>query len=226
MIRDQLLLKPYRDNGSLVQAWDARHLLQGVAVWGSINHPTELDAGWTIELALPWRMLAECANRSVPPREGDVWRLNLSRLDWEVEENQDRNGYEKIEGAEAVNWVWSSHGIPDMHLPERWGYVQFTTTNVGAGPVSFALPPEEPARRILRAIYDLQRQFREKHGAYTTNLDSLGLEYQVIPDFLWPPDIHVTPNQFEASLEELIDLQSDGRLNSWRIRQDSKLWKD
>jgi hypothetical protein len=44
--------------------------------------------------------------------------------------------------------------------------------------------------------------------------------------FLWPPVVQVTDHQFEAQLEEVIDLDEDGAISRWLIRQDSRLWRD
>ena len=221
-VQDLLLLKPYRDRGTYVQAWDITGLDAAVQVWGTLNDAQDTDLGWSVELALPWPVLGECANRPSPPRDGDTWRLNLSRLAWTVEIAG--GGY--IRGADAQTWVWSPMEAADMHLPEEWGFVQFSSRRAGAEPQEFRPPPEREARRILRAIYHMQRQYRERHGHFSVDLDSLGLEYQILRNFLWPPRIDVTPTQFEASLEELVDLHGDGELNHWRIRQDSRIWKE
>ena len=38
--------------------------------------------GWTAELALPWQGLELLADgRSLPPNEGDVWRIDCSRFE-------------------------------------------------------------------------------------------------------------------------------------------------
>ena len=144
------------------------------------------DLGWSVELALPWAVLAECANRPPPPRDRDTWRVNLSRLHWTLESEADR--YIKAEDAEAVAWVWSPQGAVDMHLPEMWGFVQFSSQRAGQQETVFQAQPEKEAVRILRSIYDMQRIFLDRHGRYSTDLDSLGLEYQILRDFLWPPD--------------------------------------
>jgi hypothetical protein len=221
---DLLLLKPYRDGGLSVNSWNIKGLKSAVQVWGSIGNPLDTDAGWSVELAFPWAVLKECANRPTPPRDGDHWRVNFSRLQWEVEIDQE--SYIKVEGASVDNWVWSPQNVVNIHYPERWGFVQFSTGGVGQSEAAFQLPPEEEAKKVLRSIYHQQRQFRERHGHYTTSLDSLGLEYQIMQDFLWPPRLQVTDHLFEASFEEVVDLHQDGRISHWFIRQDSKTWKD
>ena len=102
--------------------WDIPGLKHAVQVRGSLNWPEDVDEGWTVEVAFPWEALAEHAGDiSVPPRPGDVWRVNFSRV-------------QRIRGSSATdcdNWVWSPQGVVEMHIPDRWGYVEFTEVVAG-----------------------------------------------------------------------------------------------
>ena len=44
--------------------------------------PKTIDRGWTVEIAIPWGVLAEAAGRPAPPDPGDRWRINFSRVQW------------------------------------------------------------------------------------------------------------------------------------------------
>ena len=113
-----------------------------VHINGTLNNHNDTDASWSVEFAIPWKVLAEFAHRPVPPRDGDQWRVNFSRVEWrhEIVEGQ----YHKVPKGREDNWVWSPQGVVDMHRPERWGYVQFSTAPPGqatyrpdpAGPAS------------------------------------------------------------------------------------------
>jgi hypothetical protein len=95
-----------------------------VAIDGTINDDTDRDRGWTVELALPWKgfeWLARAENRSLPPKDGDVWRVDFSRF----------NTYKEAPPAkDSGGWVWTRHGIWDSHIPELFVHVQFTTADV------------------------------------------------------------------------------------------------
>ena len=221
---DLFLLKPYRDGGPYMNAWDIAGLQTAVAVWGTINDSSDEDQGWSVEMALPWAVLKEATRAQAPPLDGDQWRINFSRVQWSLE--HDSGSYVKVEGQSPDNWVWSPQGLIDMHFPEKWGYVQFADGVVGRQEVPFIESPTEEARRLLRGIYYRQRRFRQEHGHYTADLDSLALPHQVLRHFLWPPVVQVTDHQFEAQLEEVIDLDEDGAISRWLIRQDSRLWRD
>jgi hypothetical protein len=69
------------------------------------------------------------AGTACPPKSGDEWRVNFSRVEWEFDRVQD--GYIKKEGVPCDNWVWSPQGVVNMHVPEMWGYVDFSDTVVG-----------------------------------------------------------------------------------------------
>ncbi|MBN9120228.1 MAG: hypothetical protein J0I06_13880, partial [Planctomycetes bacterium] len=47
------------------------------------------------------------------------------------------------------NWVWSPQGVVDMHRPETWGYLQFSTQPPGGEPVAFRPDHAYPAKRRL-----------------------------------------------------------------------------
>jgi len=221
---DLLLAKPYRNGGPYINAWHIDSLSTAVKVWGSINDPTDVDQGWSVEIALPWSVLRQADKSRRNPLAGRVWRVNFSRVQWalEVEDGE----YVKVEGRSEDNWVWSPQGLVNMHFPEQWGFVLFADEEVGGRSVPFVKPPEEEAKKALRAIYYRQRRFRAEHGHFTTSLDSLGIENPILHNFLWPPSVQVTDHLFEASLEEVIDLDEDGEISRWSIAQDGRTWQD
>ena len=98
---------------------------------------------WSVEFAIPWKALAEFAHRPAPPLDGDQWRVNFSRVEWRHEVVDGK--YRKVPNTPEDNWVWSPQGAIDMHRPEHWGYVQFSTAAPGQAayrptrPVPFAI---------------------------------------------------------------------------------------
>ena len=54
-----------------------------VHVDGTINKHDDVDEGWTAEIAIPWQGLKHLADgRSLPAKDGDVWRMDVSRFQW------------------------------------------------------------------------------------------------------------------------------------------------
>src|SRR5262249_22986691 len=79
---DLFLKKPYKDGGPALNEWEIPGLKTAVQIKGTLNDPADCDEGWTVELAFPWKVLAEYAHRRTPPGEGDYWRVNFSRVEW------------------------------------------------------------------------------------------------------------------------------------------------
>lgn len=215
---DLLLTMPYKDGGKAIDAWEIAGLKTAVHVNGTINDPSDTDKGWTIEIAWPWEGLRQIANCPVPPRDGDQWRINFSRveLDFEITDGK----YRKKNKPEQ-NWVWSPQGAINMHMPERWGYLQFSTAPVG----SAKLRPDlaGPARELLHRIYYSQHEYRKQHGKYASSLDALGLNRLTHDSLAGPAKLEATSNWFEASVPVKMP---DGKTRTWRIRADSRVWSD
>lgn len=104
--------------------WDFLGLQNAVYVEGTLNWHLDKDKGWSGEIAFPWKGWEELATgvRSIPPREGDIWRVGCSR----VEHGRDAEG-RIIWGRD---WSIAQHGKVQMHVPHRWPYVFFSTKTV------------------------------------------------------------------------------------------------
>jgi hypothetical protein len=206
---DLFLPRPYKDDGKAMNAWEIQGLKSAVFVDGTLNDPRDTDRGWSVELALPWRVLGEQARRPAPPVEGDQWRVNFSRVQWPFETSGGR--YQKPKGAREDNWVWSPQHVVDMHRPETWGYVQFTSRPPGE--VTFTPDPAWPARAWLHRAYYAQREYRRAHGRWAASIDELKLD--ALPEGLADPEVRVAGSLFELS----VTVKGSGQ--RWRIRQDS-----
>jgi hypothetical protein len=99
--------------------WDFPGLRTAVHVDGVVNRRDRTDRGWTAELAFPWKGMALLADgRPLPPRHGDVWRIDCSRF-----EKTGRGG-EALDP--CAGWTWNRHGHYDSHIPEVFPYVTFS----------------------------------------------------------------------------------------------------
>src|SRR5262249_4318836 len=159
----------YRAGGRAINGWEIIGLKSAVHLDGTLNDPSDTDRGWTVEIAWPWKGLKELTSVSVPPRDGDQWRINFSRVEWDM--NVVDGEYQKIKGRPEHNWVWSPQGVIDMHRPERWGYVQFNDAKPGS--VAFRPDPDRVVRDQLHRIWEAQRTHREKASAFAPSLEEL-----------------------------------------------------
>jgi hypothetical protein len=215
---DLLLSRPYKDGGKAVDGWEIPGLRTAVFVDGTLNNPADKDHGWSVEIAFPWKALGELAYKPVPPVEGDQWRVNFSRVEWQTEVVGGK--YRNVPDRPEYNWVWSPQGVVDMHRPETWGYVQFTSAPVGQ--VIFQPDPAGSARHLLHAIYYAQQDYRTNHGRWARTLAELGFSSRGSAS-LSPARLETTSNLFEAT----IDLRSPGgATQAWHIRQDGRIWAE
>ncbi len=126
---DLYLPKAYNKGGKADHDWDFIGIQHAVQVDGTLNCAQTVDHGWTVEVAIPWTAMVEHAGTDCPPKPGDTWRVNFSRVEWPSDKVQ--GGYVKKDNARCENWVWSPQGEINMHIPEMWGLVDFSGTTVG-----------------------------------------------------------------------------------------------
>ncbi len=214
---DLLLLKPYRDQGRVaVDSWDIQGLITKVHLNGTLNDPTDIDKNWSVEIAIPWNVLEECAPSKIP-KDGDQWRVNFSRVHWD--RKIENNTYVKLEQRE-YNWVWSPQGLIAMHYPEMWGFVQFSDAAVGSNRSKFKWDTIEDAKWILRQLYYQQKRFKENENRFTDDVPVLFHEPLPVDPFIWPPKIILTSTGYEASL---FNPKTNEKV---LIREDGKTWKE
>jgi hypothetical protein len=119
---DLFLDKPYKQGGKADNSWEMPGYKSAIAIDGTLNDPRDRDKGWSVELALPWSAFTERSGKG-RPNAGDSWRMNFSRVEWQVRVVDGK--YEKVRGTKEDNWVWSPQGVVNMHVPEKWGTVRF-----------------------------------------------------------------------------------------------------
>jgi len=214
---DLFLPKPYRSGGDGLSSWESG-VRSGVKVQGTVNDPSDKDKSWTVEMAIPYTHL----NLKKSPENGDFWRINFSRVQWETTvkdgkyvKNTDATGKVLPEH----NWVWSPQGLINMHYPERWGYLNFSTAAKGAGEVAIELPYAEKQRNYLWFVYYRQKEYMEKQGRYAGSLKELG----ITPEFLLGSqsntlDMEATNHQFFSSVKSsshpTITINQDGLIQN------------
>lgn len=86
-------------------AWSS-HARHAVHVDGTLNDSSDVDRGWTVELAIPFASLPG----SPRPRAGDEWRFNLYRLRQPPGEGQ----------------AFRPPMVPDFHALDRFATLRFT----------------------------------------------------------------------------------------------------
>ncbi|MBN2513974.1 MAG: carbohydrate-binding family 9-like protein [Sedimentisphaerales bacterium] len=215
--------KPYK-NGGTPKIREMAGQKTAVHIQGTLNNPADRDVCWQVELAFPFAAMKDYAGRACPPNDGDQWRMNFSRVQWGIKIVEGQ--YHRIppHGDPAAmgkedNWIWSPQGVVNMHRPETWGYVQFSSLPAGEE-VEFMPDPTEWARYELHRVLYAQTWYHLNFGGYADSLELLGLD-STPPMFADKPvQIEVNPDAFKASVQlHLPDM-------SWRtltIDQDAKI---
>lgn len=216
---DLFLPKPYKDQGSAVDAWNIDGLKTATHVRGTINMSNDVDTGWCVEIAMPWTVLKQYAHRDAPPREGDQWRINFSRVEWLTEIVN--GAYEKIKGRPEDNWVWSPQWVINMHRPELWGYVQFTSRKPGS--VKFQKDRSWETRCILHDVYYAQKALYDSTKQWAHALGDLQLGPAVRAAQQRGLVLQPTADGYVATLPLKLP---GGKTQRWHIRQDALVWAD
>lgn len=99
--------------------YDFPNFKSAVHINGTLNNDSDVDQGWTVELAFPWqemKWLAKGDNRSLPPKPGDKWGIDLFRF----------NKYKAPKPAvDSGGWAVGKHSVWDSHIPEIFPIVTF-----------------------------------------------------------------------------------------------------
>ncbi|MBJ2172828.1 carbohydrate-binding family 9-like protein [Aureibaculum sp. A20] len=168
--------KPYRESGEQVlNDWNITGLKTAVHVDGTLNNPNDTDKGWTVEIAIPWKTFRKTYFENNVPRD-KFWRVNFSRVNWDydlVNGKYDRKKGENEKYFPEYNWVWSSMGVINMHEPEKWGYVYFSTKKAGEKD-TFSIPDDEKIKWKLFELYRNQKAYYHKNNKFSTSLSEVG----------------------------------------------------
>ncbi|HHX43133.1 MAG TPA: hypothetical protein GX714_03985 [Chloroflexi bacterium] len=90
--------------------WNSSGLRTAVVVDGDPTRRGTLDRRWTVEIAVPMADFMTAPH--LPPQAGDVWHVNLYRID---------------RGTAGDEYsAWSPPGKIDFHTPERFGRLVFS----------------------------------------------------------------------------------------------------
>jgi len=100
--------------------FDMQGLETAVKIDGTLNDNSDIDKGWSLEIAIPWNSLKILANgRLVPPLNGDTWSMFLGRFQKLMLSGKEIQPHPAM----ALN----SHGIYDTHMPSKWSIIQFAS---------------------------------------------------------------------------------------------------
>lgn len=171
---DLFIVKPYREPAPIVDSWDIQGLKSKVYVQGTLNDASDEDDFWSVEVAIPWRVLKEANSHNDIPLE-EFWRINFSRVNWDFDlEYGTYSRAKEDSGAfkHEYNWVWSPQGVINMHEPEHWGYVYFSGKSPGEKE-GFTIPEDEKLKWEMYRLYRAQKAYKEEKGDWALSLSEI-----------------------------------------------------
>src|SRR5258708_19252762 len=94
-------------------SWNSKMNVK-VHVNGTLNKRDDQDKGWTVEMAIPLEDVKGMATEGpkLPPSPGDVWRINMFRMDVPKGKAQMASG-------------WSPPMVGDFHALDKFGELVF-----------------------------------------------------------------------------------------------------
>ena len=161
---DLFINKPYREIDNVVlNDWNYTGLKSAITVDGTLNNPNDIDKSWTLEIAIPFKDLRTKYRQNNVPRD-KFYRVNFSRVNWEHDITDGEYSRKKGKDGKLLheyNWVWSPTGVINMHLPENWGYVYFSSKEVGSD-ITFIIPKDDKIKWKMYEVYRKQKSHFKK----------------------------------------------------------------
>lgn len=95
--------------------WDIAGLLTAVQTYGTVNDDSDVDQGWSVEIAIPWSAMAADVTGGQRPVPGTDWRLNLYRIERKAGREAKLRLNEMNAAAaatrQAIDELWASNGV-------------------------------------------------------------------------------------------------------------------
>lgn len=220
-IWDLFLTKPYRENTNVVlNDWTATGMKSAISINGTLNNSKDTDKSWIVEMAIPWDVFKTSYFKKNIPKD-TFWRVNFSRVNWafqltdgKYERKKDANGKLLPE----YNWVWSPQGVINMHEPEKWGYVYFSSKKAGVKD-NFTIANDEKIKWELYKIYRAQKQYFKANKSWATSIKKIATSAIVIDDKTIQPVLENYTFGFIISVkspfsDKLLVIKEDGKFIS------------
>lgn len=146
-VMDLRVDKEFAKGGTIDWTWHYVGLKVGISVQGTLNNKADSDTSWVCELAFPFSsMTVNAPTMNFPPRDGDMWRINLYRYDY---------GRTSTKYTELSGWN-QTDAKRGFHAPDRFGMVTFSS-EVSGVPTAVAQGKETP--RSLAVVRNYPNPF-------------------------------------------------------------------
>ncbi|UKM64517.1 carbohydrate-binding family 9-like protein [Flavobacteriaceae bacterium GSB9] len=218
---DLFINKPYREAGNVVlNDWTLTGLKSAVKVNGTLNNPADVDEGWTLEMAIPWDAYKTSYYDQNVPKD-KFWRVNFSRVNWQydlIDGNYLRKKDNKDKLLPEYNWVWSPMGVINMHEPEKWGYVYFSSKPIGDED-TFSVPEDEKLKWKLFNVFRALKDYYKVNKKWATSLKSISQSKFMVEGKRIQPKLETHATGFNISVKspfsgKTLIIKEDGKFIS------------
>jgi len=158
------------------KTFDIRNTFKSATyVDGKVNDPVAGSKLWSVEMCIPLKDMLMYSKGEFP-KHNVFWIANTMRVEYRVHTEYSANGtaYYAKDDAPCSNWAWTPTNSDTVHLPDRWGYLQFSEEAPGS--TELLSNPSFTLRKTLSALYEAEHTFFVNHGSYTDSLLQLSEE--------------------------------------------------
>ena len=138
-------------------------------VEGKVNDPNTGSKYWSVETCIPLKDMLQYTKGEYP-KHNVIWMANTMRVQYRVHTEHTASGtaYYAKDSPNPSNWAWCPTNNETVHLPDRWGYLQFSEDKPGS--TKILSNPSFTLRKVLSAVYEAEHIFAQNHGAFTQSL--------------------------------------------------------
>jgi len=213
---DLFINKPYREKNTVLNDWNIEGLKSAVKVNGTLNNSSDTDKGWTLEIAIPWSVYKTSYFDNIVPKD-KFWRVNFSRVNWQhdiVDGKYERKKDKEGKFLPEYNWVWSPMGVINMHEPEKWAYVYFSSKE---SEDTFAIPQEEKVKWKLYTLYRAQKRYFDKNKTWAKSLQNINKKNIIVDGKVLKPTLENHLSGFNIAVKspfsnKTLIIKEDGKI--------------
>ena len=112
-----------------------------------------------------------------------------------------------------------------MHMPEMWGFLQFSSIEAGNGTEAFIPDPDLNLKWALRMIYYAEDKYYIENNTYSSTLKDIGLKQSDFPKDLPAPVIESTRSAFESYFPSADGTNNLDYISGWQINKRVRLMR-
>lgn len=213
---DLFINKPYREKNTVLNDWNIDGLKSAVKVDGTLNNASDVDKGWKLEIAIPWSVYKTSYFDNIVPKD-KFWKVNFSRVNWQhdiVNGKYERKKDKEGKFLPEYNWVWSPMGVINMHEPEKWAYVYFSSKESDD---KFSIPQEEKVKWELYTLYRAQKRYFEKNKTWAKSLQNISKKNIIVDGKVLKPTLENHLSGFNIAVKspfsnKTLIIKEDGKI--------------